>query len=291
MKILITGISGLLGSEIARVLSRDHEVLGLCKESRTAEFKTFNLDITDPEAAYSTISKINPDLVVHSAAYSNVDGCEKDPDKAYKVNALGTRNVCLACQRFDTVLAYISTDYVFSGDKVSKDGFNESDIPDPKSVYARSKFAGEWFVRNLLNKFFIVRTSWLFGPKRDNFVSQVFSAWKENKKVKQAVDMVSAPTYVSDLALGLQKLTGTNLYGLYHLSNSGFASRYEIASFIARLLGCPQENIEKISLKDLNIPAPRPHFSGLNNYAWRLNGFKPLRPWQEAVTEFLSDKV
>ena len=290
MKILITGIGGLLGSEVAKLLSREHEILGLCKESRTAEFKTVNLDITDPEATYSTISKINPDLVVHSAAYSNVDGCEKDPDKAYKVNSLGTRNVCLACQRFDTVLAYISTDYVFSGAEPTKEGFNELDTTDPRSVYARSKLAGEWFVRNLLNKFFIIRTSWLFGSKRDNFVSQVFSALKEGKKVKQASDMASSPTYVSDLAQALRKLTATNLYGLYHLSNSGFASRYEIALFISRLLGCPGLNIEKISLKDLNIPAQRPNFSGLNNYAWRLNGFKPLRPWQEAVTEFLADK-
>ena len=287
MKILVTGIGGLLGSEVARVLSRGNEVLGLSKESRTAEFKTVNLGITDPGAVYETISKINPDLVVHSAAFSNVDGCEKDPDKAYSVNALGTRNVCLACQRFDTVLAYISTDYVFSGTEVSKKGFSELDTPDPKSVYAKSKLAGEWFVRNLLDKFFIIRPSWLFGPKRDNFVSQIFSALKDNKKIRQAADMVSAPTYVADLALAVQKLTATNLYGLYHISNSGFASRYEIALFIARLLGCPEANIEKIRLKDLNMPAPRPQFSGLDNYAWRLNGFKPLRPWQEAVTEFL----
>ena len=290
MKILITGIGGLLGSEVARVLSREHEVLGLSNESRTAEFKTFNLDIADPEAVYTTISKINPDLVVHCAAYSNVDGCEKDPDKAYRVNSFGTRNVCLACQRFDTVLAYISTDYVFSGKEVLKEGFNESDAPDAKSVYAKSKLAGEWFVRNLLSKFFIVRPSWLFGQKRDNFVSQIFTALKDNKKVRQAIDMVSAPTYVLDLAHAIQKLTGTNLYGLYHLSNSSFASRYEIALFIARLLGCPAANIEKISLKDLSLAAPRPHFSGLNNYAWRLNGFKPLRSWQEAVTEFLTDR-
>jgi dTDP-4-dehydrorhamnose reductase len=290
MKVLVTGIGGLLGSEVARMLSREHEVLGLSKASRPAEFKTFNLDITDPEAVYGTISKINPDMVVHSAACSNVDGCEKDPDNAYKVNSLGTRNICLACQRFDTALAYISTDYVFSGNEADKEGFSELDIPDPKSVYARSKFAGEWFVRNLLNKFFIIRTSWLFGHKRDNFVSQVFSALKEGKKVKQASDMVSAPTNVSDLSAAIGKLAGANLFGLYHLSNSGFVSRYEIALFIARLVGCPQANVEKISLKDLNLPAHRPNFLGLNNYAWRLNGFKPLRPWQEAVTEFLADK-
>jgi len=291
MKILITGISGLLGSEVAKVLSIEHEVIGLDKGPQSSEFKTLNIDIVEPKATYDAISKINPDLIIHCAAYSDVDGCEKDPDLAYRANSLGTRNICLACQRFDTVLAYISTDYVFSGIETSKDGFSEQDTPNPKSVYAKSKFAGEWFVTNLLNRFFVIRTSWLFGHKRPNFVSNTVDALQSKRETCQAVDMISSPTNVSDLSKAVAKLCQTNLYGLYHLTNSGFASRYEIALFIANVLGCPAAKIKKTSLKELNLAAPRAKFSGLNNMIWRLNGFKPLRPWQEAVTEFLSDKI
>ncbi len=289
MKILVTGISGLLGSEVARVLSERHDVLGISKTTPAAGFKNYNIDITDAELVYDTISKINPDIVIHSAAYSDVDGCEKNPDLAYKVNSLGTRNIAAACQRFDTALAYISTDYVFSGQDAPEEGYNEMGSPDPLSVYGRSKLAGEWYAKNLLNKFFIIRSSWLFGPKRKNFVSSIFEDLKNNRTIKQAADIKSAPTSVSDLSSAVAKLIETNFFGIYHLTNTGFASRYEVSVFIAKIVGCPTKNIEKISIKDLEIPAKRPAFSGLKNYVWHLNGFKPLRPWQEAVTDFISE--
>ncbi|MCX5782518.1 MAG: dTDP-4-dehydrorhamnose reductase [Elusimicrobia bacterium] len=291
MKILITGISGLLGSELAKVLKDKHEICGIARNFNSPEFKTYNIDITDSKLTYDTISKINPDAVIHAATYSNVDECEKNPELAFKINSLGTRNVCLACQRFDTVLVYISTDYVFSGKDFPKEGYTELDIPNPVNIYAKSKLAGEWFVKNLLNKFFIIRTSWLFGSKRNNFVSAIFDDLKNNKNVKQAGDMRSSPTNVFDLSLAISKLLETNLYGIYHLTNSGFASRYEVAVYIAKILGCSKNKIEKVSLKSFNFAAPRPYFSGLKNYIWKLNDFKPLKPWQESVADFLSAKI
>jgi dTDP-4-dehydrorhamnose reductase len=290
MKILITGITGLLGTELAKTLCDDHEIVGLSKTQTLPGVKIYNVDICDQVKTYDIISKVNPDIVIHTATMTNVDDCERNPDKAFSVNALGTRNVAVACQRFDTVMCYISTDYAFSGENAPKTGYTEFDTPAPVSVYAKSKSAGEEYVKSLLNKYFIVRTSWLFGSARKNFVSQIASALAENKPLKAAHDMVSSPTNVKDLAIALSRLIDSQLYGTYHISNSGFASRFEIASMIAELMGAPTALIEKVSLKDFKLPANRPCFSGMRNYVWQLEGFKPLRPWQEAVTEFLAEQ-
>ena len=288
MKILITGITGLLGQELAKVLSIKHEVIGLSLKESLPGFEVLNVDITDNEAVYRAISKINPDLVIHTAAKANVDKCEQDNNDAFKVNACGTRNVAVACQRFDTVLAYISTDYVFSGTNNPKDGYTEFDITDPVGVYAKSKAVGEYFVQNLLNKYFIIRTSWLFGASKANFISNIADSVKNNKKTTQVTDMVSSPTDVVDLSQAVSELIDTNLYGIYHITNSGYASRYDIALKIAEILGLPDSLIDKSVLKDLKLIAPRPKFSALNNFTWNLNGFKRLRSWQDAVKDFLS---
>ena len=289
MKIVITGCTGLLGSVLVRRLERDHEIIGITRNSTMPGVKVLNIDIADGDAVYSAISKINPDLVIHTATMTNVDECENDPDTAYRVNALGARNIAVACQRFDTVLAHISTDYVFSGMDAPSAGYSEFDKTDPKGVYAVSKLWGEWYVQRLLNKFFIIRTSWLFGSGRANFVSAIKNAISSNAVMKQAVDMVSAPTYVVDLSDALAKLIETNMYGTYHITNAGFVSRHNVASFIAKIYGYPEAKIEKVKLSELNLKAPRPLFSGLRNHVWELNGFKPLRPWQKAVADYLAE--
>jgi len=290
MKIVITGIAGLLGTELARVLSEKHEVIGLTRESSVPGFTVHSLDISDQAAVYNIISKINPDIVIHSAALSNVDECERNPDEAYGINTLGARNIAIACQRFDTALLYISTDYVFSGRNHPSDGYTEFNPVDPISVYAKSKTEGEWFVQQLLNKFYIVRVSWLFGASRPNFISQMASSLRAGKTIKTVTDMISAPTYVNDLAEAIGQLIEKPLYGVFHLTNKGFASRYEIAVTIADMLGAPKNLIMKVTQDELRLPAKRPAFSGLRNYIWELEKLKPLRPWQEAVAEFLSEQ-
>ncbi|HEX2974396.1 MAG TPA: NAD(P)-dependent oxidoreductase [Bacteroidales bacterium] len=179
MKVLITGISGLLGSEVAAALGEDHELIGLTRTSTLPGVKVCNADLCDQSAVYSLVTKINPDVIIHSAAQSNVDGCEKDPDSAYRNNALGTRNLALACQRFDASMIYISTDYVFSGRNAPEKGYTEFDAPAPLNVYARSKYEGERYVRELVNRFTVARVSWLFGPARSNFVIQAAEALKK----------------------------------------------------------------------------------------------------------------
>jgi dTDP-4-dehydrorhamnose reductase len=268
-------------------LEKDHEIVGITKDTTVPGQDVQHLDICDIDKTYSVITRINPDLIIHAAAVSNVDGCEKDPDLAYRVNALGTRNIATACQRFDAVMVYISTDYVFSGSERPDMGYTEFDQTGPQNVYARTKLAGEQFVRQLLNKYYIVRPSWLFGSSRANYLTEIADAFMEGKPINVTDDMVSAPTYVNDLAAAIGELITKPCYGTVHLCNGGFASRYGIAVHLAGLMGAPHSLIRKMTLKELNLAARRPSFSGLNNYIWKLERFKPLRHWQEAAEEFL----
>lgn len=293
MKILITGINGMLGTELAGILEQKHEVSGLDisgSSGAKGPREIHNVDLTDYASAFDSITKINPDIVIHTAANANVDQCETVPDLAYRMNALATRNVALACQRFDAAMLYISTDYVFNGKKSRKEPFNEFDATDPVGVYGSSKYRGEVFVRELLNKSYVVRTSWLFGKKRANFVTQTAEALISSKQAPMVTDMISSPTHVRDLSEAVSSLIETNVYGTYHITNGGFASRYEIGLEIAGMMKRPAKYIKKSTLAGLKLPAPRPAFSALRNYVWELNGFKPLRPWQDAVKEFLKEK-
>lgn len=290
MRILISGITGLLGSEIARLLEGKHEITGIAKANTLGGFETLTLDLGDYENVYRAVTRINPDLVIHTAAKSNVDECETDPEQACRVNAIGTRNLALACQRFDAALMYVSTDYVFPGKMHPENGYTEFDQTWPLGAYAKSKLYGEWYTRQLLNKFFIIRTAWLFGSRHANFVSQMAASLKEGKEIRAVTDMVSSPTYVKDLAIALERLIENPVYGTYHLTNSGFADRYSVAQAIARMTGMPPAGIRRVTQKELKLKADRPVFSGLDNYVWKLNGWTPLRPWQEAVAEFLEEQ-
>ncbi|MCK9582165.1 MAG: dTDP-4-dehydrorhamnose reductase [Endomicrobiales bacterium] len=287
MKIIITGVTGLLGNQLAKTLINNHSVIGISKSNISPICKTINVDITDAIATYNAITKENPDIVIHCAALSNVDECERNPQEAYKINALGTRNIAVSCQRFDTKLLYISTDYVFTSQNTISGGFNEFDTTNPCNIYAKSKLAGENYVKELLNKFWIVRTSWLFGNGKANFVTQFLSNIKDGKPYKAATDMISSPTSVCELSEAISILIKTDLFGTYHLSNSGFASRYEIALYLAKLFKVSENKITKTTLKELSLPAKRPNFSGLNNLVWALEGFNKLSAWQDAIENFV----
>jgi dTDP-4-dehydrorhamnose reductase len=290
MKIAITGISGLLGKALSERLSNEHEIIGITRESSIPGCKVYNTDITDQQAIYEIITKVNPDIVMHCAAFTNVDACEKNPDDAYRVNTLGTRNVALACQRFDSVMVHISTDYVFSGNNDLPSGYTEFEKTNPINVYGESKLKAEEFVQHLLHKYFIVRTSWLFGAYRNNYVTQSAEAFLAGTTVNVTKEMVSSPCYVNDLVTAIVYLIQTNSYGIYHLSNAGFASRWEIAAYIRELMQAPETLIKKVSLKELQLPAARPCFSGLRNYMFELQNYPQLRSWKEAVKEFLVEQ-
>ncbi len=292
MKVLVTGIKGLLGTELSNILvQQKDDVEGLdLEESKSGDLlKIYGVDLCDFNATYETITKLNPDVVIHCAAQANVDKCESDHEMAYRMNAIATKNVAIACQRFDATMLYISTDYVFSGKNPPKSGYTEFDEPCPVGMYALTKLEGERQVKEFLNKYYIVRPAWLYGHKRANFITQIAEALTGNKSTNQVEDMISSPTNVKDLASAISFLIKTGCFGTYHITNSGWASRYEVGCYIADLLGAPRTLVNKCKLSDLNLLSPRPTFSGLNHFAWKLNGYRELRSWQDAVKEFLTE--
>lgn len=274
MKVVITGAKGQLGQELVKVFDDEHEVTGIYKD---------DLDITAAGKVKDFISSIKPDLVIHCAAMTNVDGCEGDPDMAYKVNAFGTQNIAVACQKVDTEMVYVSTDFVFAGDK--DEPYIEFDETGPLSVYGKSKLAGENYVRNLLNRYYIVRTAWLYGEGH-NFVRTMLRLAEEKEYLEVVDDQVGTPTCAKELAIAISKLVGTDLYGTYHASNNGSCSWYEFARKIFELKGIDIE-VKPITSDKLGRPARRPAYSVMRNFALESQGIYVMRDWEEALEEYL----
>ena len=191
MKVLVTGAAGLLGTDVWSVFSQGHEVtaMGRTHPPHVPLSQWRTCDLRDAAQTYKTVTRENPDLIVHCASYNDVDGAESNPDEAFRVNALGARHLALACQRFDTALMAVSTDYVFDGTLAPEDGYRECDATHPLSVYAQSKRWGELFVEQLLHKYFIVRTSWLFGPARPTYADKVVEWARAGQPVPCLTDM------------------------------------------------------------------------------------------------------
>lgn len=277
MKVLITGGRGQLGMDLERILSNFYEVFAFGRD---------NLDVTDQEQVIKQIEKLRPDVVIHCAAYTAVDQAETDAKQAYQVNAEGTRNVVLAAEKIGAKICYISTDYVFDGQ--GEKPYKEYDAARPLTVYGRSKLAGEQWVRDLSTKFFIVRTSWVFGKHGRNFVKTILQRGREKGRLTVVMDQFGSPTYTVDLASFLCQLIATGKYGIYHASNTGFCSWYEFAKEIIRISGIPTEIIP-CTTDEYPRPARRPAYSVLDHEAIRRNGFREFPPWQEALRRFLQE--
>ncbi|WP_042354042.1 dTDP-4-dehydrorhamnose reductase [Bacillus rubiinfantis] len=278
MKVIITGAKGQLGSDLMQLLQADsrYEVYGYGKEE---------LDITDMEQVGKVFMDVNPDIVIHAAAYTKVDAAESEPDAAYGVNALGTRNIALAAEKLKSKLVYVSTDYVFDGKATSP--IHEFEQPCPDSVYGKSKLAGEQFVRDFHSKFFIVRTSWVYGKHGQNFVKTMLKLAKEQQQLKVVSDQTGSPTYSLDLASIIVNLALTEKYGTYHISNSGSCSWYEFAKAIFEEADI-DVIVEPCRTEDFPRPAPRPKYSVFDHMRLRLNGFPEIRNWREALKDFLT---
>jgi len=243
-------------------------------------------DITDPASIKQPILDFVPDAVVHPAAYTNVDGAESEPDMAFAVNGLGTRNVALACVEVGAPLVYVSTNMVFY-DETRTTPYIEFDAPCPKGVYATSKLAGEWYVQHLMQRFYIARVSWLYGKQGDSFVHKIVRAADARGALGVVADEIATPTYAEDLAEALLKLPQTGLYGWYHTVNEGECSRYEYAREIMRLTGREHIPITPTALADYKRPAPTPPYSTIKNTVGAHAGIL-LRPWQDALADYLS---
>ena len=276
MRVFITGCKGQLGQVLYAALA-GHTLSG-CDLPE--------LDVTERAAIARAIADFAPHAVIHAAAWTDVDGCARDPEQAYRINALGTQNVALACAASGAAMAYVSTNEVFDG--TAQEPYREWDPPHPLNPYARSKAAGEWFVRHLLTHFYIVRTAWLYAPGGRNFSNphRVLQLADEQGALRVVTDEVGNPTYAPDLAAGFAALIRTGAYGVYHLTNAGYCSRYDFAREILRLSGREHVPVEPITLADFQRASTPPRFAPLANTAAAALGIT-LRPWQEALVEFL----
>lgn len=277
MKILITGAEGQLGRDLVKVLSDRHQLFPF----------DLDLDITDYSKIISTIPSVKPDLVIHAGAMTDVDGCELNPDLAFKVNALGTQNVALACQQSNAKIVYLSTDFVFDGRK--REPYTEFDTPNPLSVYGKSKLAGENYLTSLLPEHYIIRTAWLYGKEGKNFVKTILKLAEEKDELRVVNDQVGSPTYSYDLAEMIAKIIETDFFGIYHVTNAASISWYEFAQKILEMAGKGGVKIIPITSDELNRPAPRPAYAVLRNYVLELRGIGKMRHFEEALKDYFSD--
>jgi len=277
MRVAITGAKGQLGRALVSTFGVDHEVLPLDLPED---------DIKDL-ALVSRLAAWRPDLVVHGAAMTNVDGCTLDPDAAYANNALGTRNIALACQRAGAELIYVSTNEVFDG--LQETPYLEFDRPNPINAYGRSKLAGEDFVRMLSQRFYIVRTSWTFGHGGNHFVEKILRLAEERGQLRVVTDEVSTPTYVPDLSLAIAQLAETHVYGIYHLVNEGQCSRFDYARRIIELAGLTGVETVPILSKDYPRPSKPPPNAVLRNYCAASLGIR-LRRWEEGLEDYMGSR-
>ncbi|MTI80117.1 MAG: dTDP-4-dehydrorhamnose reductase [Firmicutes bacterium] len=276
MHVLITGVKGMLGADIYQSISSKYKVTGVGHTE---------LDITNKEEVINTLNNLKPELVINCAAYTKVDDCEKNTAKAFSVNGEGVKNLATVCGELGTVLLQVSTDYVFDGFK--KSPYSENDLTNPKSIYGKSKLAGEEYIENMLEKYFIVRTSWLFGNNGNNFVSTILRLAKERNELSIVYDQVGSPTYTRDLAGAITKLINSTNYGTYHITNSHHCSWYELAKEILYLADIKEVKVKPITTTQFNRPAPRPAFSVLENKQWQATGNTLLRPYSEALADYL----
>lgn len=266
----------MLGRDLTAHLQARHRVI---------EADLPDLDITVPQLIEKAVHAERPDVVIHTAAFTAVDECERRPDIAFAVNADGTRNVALACHHAGVPLLYVSTDYVFDGEKPAP--YIEEDAPNPVNVYGRSKFEGEKHVREIVPHAWIVRTSWLFGPLGKNFVRAILERAERGEPLAVVNDQVGAPTYTADLAGALEQIVIRGSPATYHVTNQGYCSWFGFAQEILRQAGLGQVEITPIPTAVSARPAPRPRNSRLANTRLQAERLDLLPPWQDALRRYL----
>jgi dTDP-4-dehydrorhamnose reductase len=276
MKVVVTGAKGMLGNALLRVFS-DTKVIGLSHDQ---------LDVTVLDDAVNKIKTIKPDFVIHAAAFTNVDLCESEPEEAYRVNGIGTRNVAIACEEIKCPVIYISSDYVFDGTKGKP--YYEWDQTNPINQYGLSKHMGETFVSSLTNRFYILRTSWLYGENGRHFVDTIITLLSEREVIDVVNDQIGSPTYTMDLAQKIREIAGKG-YGIYHVTNSGSCSWFDFARAIASRTN-RERKILPASSDTFKRPARRPAYSVLDSTMLRLEGMSEMRHWEEALHEYLDQE-
>lgn len=277
MHLLITGSRGQLGRALDSHFAPTHRVTLWSRPT---------YDITDPACA-DAVAALAPDVVINAAAWTNVDGAESAPDDAFAANALGPKYLAEGCARCGAALVQISSNEVFAGNPGHF--YREYDELSPRTVYARSKAAGERAARQVLDRLYIVRVAWLYGPGGSNFPSKIVAAADRHGSLRVVADEFGNPTYTPDVAAALEQLLLTGRYGIYHLVNAGCASRYEWAAELLRLSGRAEVPVSPIPASDWPRPAMPPAHAVLVNQAGAALGIR-LRPWQEALAEYFAQQ-
>lgn len=288
--VLVTGSRGQLGSELLDIIRDGKSEIGdlskFTKNIKVIAMDRNKLDITNIELVREVMSDIKPDVVINCAAYTNVDLCETDSDNAFKVNAIGPRNLAIVSEEIGAKIVQVSTDYVFSG--TGEVPFKEYDIPSPYSIYGKTKLMGENFVREFSSKYFIVRTAWLYGYTGNNFVYTIMKLAKERESISVVNDQIGNPTNANDLAHHILKLINTEEYGIYHCTSKDECSWYdfakeivELAKIDCRVNPCTSEEFKRI--------AKRPEYSALDNMGLRCTVGDEMRNWKNGLISFINN--
>jgi len=281
-RILVIGSRGMLGRDLLPILGssfKEAEVLGWDLEE---------IDIRREAETRSKIEVLRPDTVIHIAAYTDVDGCEKNPEEAFRVNAEGVKHVAQGAGEAGAKVVYLSTDYVFDGKK--KEPYLETDSPHPLNVYGQSKLRGEEYLQERLADHLILRTQWLYGKHGRNFVDSILRQAKEKPALTIVDDQIGSPTYTVDLSKAVAALLSHGGRGLYHVANQGACTWFAFGRFILRSSGMEQVRVTPISSEALARPAVRPAYSVLDTQKLRRETGIRLRRWSEAVKDYLDGR-
>ena len=276
MRVLVTGVKGQLGYDVVKDLeTRGYQPIGVDRDE---------MDLMDNDAIRTFIMELKPEAIIHCAAYTAVDKAEEEVEACYQINAEAVKVISECARELDVKLIYISTDYVFDGTKEGE--YVETDLPNPINVYGASKLKGEQYVQQLLEKYYIVRISWVFGVNGNNFIKTMRRLGAERDELNIINDQVGSPTYTADLAPLLVDMMETDKYGIYHATNERTCSWYEFANEIFKQSGI-EVKTNPITTDQYPTAAKRPMNSRMSKAKLKANGFNPLSTWQEALVEYL----
>jgi dTDP-4-dehydrorhamnose reductase len=282
-KIYVTGADGMLGRALMPMLSKVYDVRG-------TDLPQF--DVTDLSGINGDISSFSPEIVIHLASMTDVDGCETNPESARRINSEGTENVAIACRECEATMIYISTGMIYNGKKPGP--YIEYDSPDPINVYGLTKYKGELAVRKHLKRYYIFNTCWLFGggPEDRKFVGRIIELGRDREKLEVVDDTYGSPTYTVDLARAIfdfmQEGEFEGNYGRLHCAGIGCVNRFEVAREIFSIAGIESCELERVSSDKFDLPAPRPRMEALSNYSLDIMGFHLMRDWRESLCEYIT---
>lgn len=280
MKVLVTGVKGQLGFDVCKELDkRNIENKGIDKD---------DCDITDENAVLDYIKSYTPDVVVHCAAYTAVDRAEDEKEICYNINVKGTEYIARACKEIDAKMVYISTDYVFEG--VGETAYEVQDKAAPNNTYGITKYQGEEAVRKILDKYFIIRISWVFGINGNNFINTMMKLGETRSELSIVADQIGSPTFTYDLSPLICDITATDKYGIYHATNEGYCSWADLAEYIFSVTG-QKVLVHHIKSEEYPVKASRPKNSRLSKASLDNAGFKRLPDWKDAVKRYINEKL